>query len=255
MIAFAMDRTIVDITQEIARYSITEVERNVLLKWIIKKDIKRAVTETVVLTEPVLPDQSPVDVSLVTDSVKVEAHVCKELQHFIEIYWQTLQGIIGKTLFINGLDKVVPQAPLVAVTRKAQVSCYIASTHNILLILSEAEEQAFIQAYARLMKIRDPVGRVIFFRQTPELLFDVSSVQCTILHELLHAIQRDDHVSATHGPCQIKIIDGTTVTEKTWTYDLASLEVFRVLSVNGFMSSLIPKYHHVEKRRASKARV
>lgn len=205
---------------------------NAIEKWFSNKTIKSNVRETVVVRRTVTPGSISTEVK--TDEPQAKSSPFYILQPFVDIFWNICKDLIEKGIIVGVILKDRPE--IVIGTTVNDLQGFYKPDQNIVFLNEKSYNQNSIIRkiieFKNLSKINIDQA-LINLRNDIELatLFAPNLPLVTFIHELLHAIQSEDHTSSTHGVTHISI-NGI----KNLSFDDTAIEIYQKVLESGIMT-------------------
>lgn len=121
------------------------------------------------------------------------------LQPFIDIYWDICNQLLKNELLKGPVLQSPPHIMLGQMSNKGVQGFYLSSQNTIVLNSTVFNSYDITQ---EIKSIKEEKNAVYHFRDSSVLtkLFAPGKPNTTLIHEIFHAIQGEDHTSSGHGP-------------------------------------------------------
>lgn len=162
-----------------------------VLKWAKNKNQKRIIEETVLIRTFEAPHEVKGALSVPFTS----------LQPFINLYWDICKKLIHEGVILN-VKLGTPPSIVIGETVNENVKGFYTHSQNIIFLNDKYFSKKDIDL--ALKETKDVYG--IRINCLMASLFSPSLPVTTLIHEILHAIQGEDHTISSHGTTNIKIM-------------------------------------------------
>ena len=200
-----------------------------LYVWFKNKNVTQQKVEKVVMVSEVIMVKSSREAKESGETIALKSPF---FDHFVQTFWSITERLVtsGKIVLKDGAN--LGPLPLVGVGESVNGyrGFYTLGTNTLLLNMEH--DPAIIAPLIREAAALTPGARALQLRTRVPLLFSNSKPLVTVFHELLHAINRDEHDSM-HGPPPI-VVDGV----KDLSFDDCGIAILNLVLSSGFVETL-----------------
>lgn len=200
-----------------------------LYRWFRDKNVTQQKDEKVVMVTEVVMVKSSRKARESGETIALKSPF---FDHFVRTFWTIAESLVasGKIVLKDGAK--LGALPLIGIGESANGyrGFYTLGTNTLLLNMEH--DPAIIVPLIREAAALTPSERALQLRTRVPLLFSNSKPLVTVFHELLHAINRDEH-NSMHGPPPI-VVDGA----KGLSFDDCGIAILNLVLASGFVEAL-----------------
>lgn len=218
-------KTLTDITSKL---KINNLVNDVITKWFSNKDKSKHKKEVIaVKTDKETKDK---DKDITSEDIKIKWN---NLQVFIDEYWKLLKKLVNNNIIESDIKLNMLTPEMFSGSSKNNSAGFYSPSHNCIVLVSKYyNKKAFDIEIVNILRMTKKEALLYFQTNDIFIKYFANNSTTSLIHEIGHAIRKEDHSGSSHGLTDIKVDKSNIL-----LFDDMCLKIYNKLLQEGLMSN------------------